>query len=143
MADNINDMTFDSLVPSNSKYLQKDDVGEDGVILTIRGFKRETLENDDGNEEKIVLYFQEQDYKPMVVNRTNANMIANATGSRTAGESIGKQIVVYNDPTVQFAGKITGGLRIKKYSTAQPKQPQSARVPHSESIQDMESDRPY
>lgn len=109
----INNLSFDQLVPSNSKYLTKDDVGEDGLILTIKGFRMETLKTDDGDEEKMVLHFNE-DVKPMVVNRTNAQLIGVATGCKTAGDARGKSIVVYNDPTVSFGGKITGGLRIKK-----------------------------
>jgi hypothetical protein len=117
---NLNDMTFDQLVPSNSKYLTKDDVGEDGLILTIKGFKTETLKHDEGEEDKIVMYFNEN-VKPMVLNRTNSQLVGVATGARSAGEARGKQIVVYNDPTVSYGGKITGGLRIKKVSGA-PKQ---------------------
>jgi hypothetical protein len=122
---NVNDMTFDQLVPSKSKYLTKDDVGEDGLILTIKGFRMETLEGDEGNEDKMVLHFME-DLKPMVLNRTNSQLVGVATGARTVGEAKGKQIVVYNDPTVSFGGKITGGLRIKKVSGA-PK-PAAARA---------------
>ena len=116
----INSMSFDELVPSNSKYLSKSDVGEDGLVLTIKGFRMETLKSDEGEEDKMILHFME-DVKPMVLNRTNSQLIGVATGARTTGESRGKQIVVYNDPTVGFGGKITGGLRIKKVTGA-PKQ---------------------
>lgn len=118
MAD-LNSLSFEQLVPSKSKYLTKDDVGEDGMILTIKGVRMETLETDDGNEDKVVLHFAEN-VKPMVLNRTNAQLIAVATGAKTAGESKGKKIVVFNDPTVSFGGKITGGLRIRK-ATGAPK----------------------
>lgn len=111
----LNSMTFDQLVPSNSKFLTKDDVGEDGLVLTIKGFRMETLKGDDSEEDKMVLHFME-DVKPMVLNRTNAQLVGVCTGAKTAGEARGKQIVVYNDPTVSFGGKITGGLRIKKVS---------------------------
>ena len=116
----INSMSFNELVPTNSKYLKKDDVGEEGVILTIRGFKEETIEGDGGDEQKIVMYFMEN-YHPMVVNRTNSQLIGIATGAANAGEARGKKIVVYNDPTISFGGKVIGGLRIKKLATA-PKQ---------------------
>jgi len=33
----LNSMTFDQLVPSESKYLRKEDVPEEGVDLTVRG----------------------------------------------------------------------------------------------------------
>ena len=114
-------MSFDQLVPSESKYLAKGDVGEDGMILTIKGFRMETLKNDDGEEDKVVLHFMEN-MKPMVINRTNAQLLGVVTGCKNAGEARGKKIVVYNDPTVGFGGKITGGLRIKKVA-GEPKAP--------------------
>lgn len=113
----VNTMSFDQLVPSNSKYLGKADVGEDGLILTIKGFRMETLKSDEGDEDKMVMHFVEN-VKPMVVNRTNAQLIGVATGAATAGDARGKKIVVFNDPTVGFGGKITGGLRIKKLTGA-------------------------
>jgi hypothetical protein len=109
----LDNLKFDELVPSKSKYLAKSDVGEDGLILTIKGGRMELIESDDGSEEKVVLHFVE-DIKPMVLNRTNAALMAGATGVGTLGEAKGKQIVVYNDPSISFGGKITGGLRIKK-----------------------------
>jgi hypothetical protein len=121
----LNSLSFDQLVPKNSKYLAKEDVGEDGVILTIKGFRMETLKNDDSEEDKMIMYFVE-DMKPMVLNRTNAQLIGVVTGCKTAGEARGKQIVVYNDPTIGFGGKITGGLRIKKIA-GQPKTPLSGK----------------
>lgn len=124
---NLNSMSFDSLVPSKSKYLTKDDVGEDGLILTIRGFKMETIKSDEGDEDKVVCYFVE-DVKPMVVNRTNSQLIGSATGARTAGESVGKQIVVYNDPSVGFGGKVTGGLRVKRIAGAPRPAPAAPRA---------------
>lgn len=123
----INSMSFDELVPSNSKYLSKSDVGEDGLVLTIKGFRMEILKSDDGDEEKMVMHFAE-DVKPMVVNRTNAQLIGVATGARNVGESKGKQIVVYNDPTVGFGGKITGGLRIKRVGGAPKTAPRAANA---------------
>ena len=121
----LNALSFDNLVPSESKYLAKGDVGEDGLILTIKGFRMETVKGDGGDEDKVVLHFRE-DIKPMIVNRTNSQLLAIATGAKVAGESIGKQIVVYNDPTVSFGGKVTGGLRIKKVTGAPRPAPAAA-----------------
>lgn len=115
---NINDLSFENLVPSESKYLSKSDVGDEGLVLTIKGFRQESVKGDDGDETKVVLHFME-DVKPLIVNRTNAQLIGVVTGAKTAGEARGKQIVVFNDITVSFGGKITGGLRIKKASATQ------------------------
>ena len=118
----INDnMSFDDAVPSESKYLKKEDVGDAGMILTISGFTRETLGSGSDQEEKTILHFRE-DMKPMVLNRTNAQLIPVITGAKTTGEAKGQSIVVYNDPTISFGDKITGGLRIKSTQIAQPAQ---------------------
>jgi len=142
MNTDINSMSFDQLVPSNSTYLAKDDVGEDGVILTIKGFKMETIKGDDGDEEKMVMYFDEPDFKPMIVNRTNAQLIGIATGAPNAGAARGKQVVVYNDATISFGGKVTGGIRIKKVAGA-PRQATAPTYAPGGDITEMQSDEPF
>jgi len=113
-ANSLDSLSFDQLVPSESKYLRKDDVGEDGIVVTIAGFSHADIKTDDGGvESKIIMTFKE-DLPPMVVNRTNAALISVCTGAKTAGEAKGKKIVVYNDVTVSFGGRVTGGIRIKK-----------------------------
>ncbi len=113
MNTDLNSMSFDALVPKDSKFLSKEDVGEDGMVLTIKGFSHEGVKGDEGEESKVVMHFME-DMKPMILNRTNSQLISVATGAKVAGEARGKQIIVYNDPTISFGGKITGGLRIRK-----------------------------
>lgn len=145
MNENLDNMPFEQLVPTNSNYLKKDDVGEDGVILTIRGFAHETIKDENGQpEQKVVLHFVEQGYKPMVVNSTNAQLLKIATGCLTAGEARGKRVVVYNDPNVSFGGKVTGGLRIKRIPgpPAQPRQPQQAGRPGKTQGLSMTTGRP-
>ena len=129
-------MSFEQLVPTNSNFMKKEDVGEDGVILTISGFSREQVNTDNsGTEEKVCLIFAEHGFKPMVLNSTNAQLLRIATGGTTPREVVGKQIVVYNDPTVSFGSKVTGGLRIKRIpgaprqATRQPEPPPYQSVP--------------
>jgi hypothetical protein len=131
----LNSLSFENLVPTNSKYLTKNDVGDDGLILTIKGFKKEILEGDNGDEEKVILYFVE-DVNPMVLNRTNSQLVGIATGAANAGEARGKQIVVYNDPSISFGGKVTGGIRIRKMQGA----PRQAPVADP---MEFESDVPF
>jgi hypothetical protein len=127
-------LTFDQLVPGGGKYLKQSDVGEDGVIVTIKGFKMETVKGDEGDEEKIVLYFEE-DVSPMILNRTNSTLLATATGCRTAGEARGRQVCVYADPTVSFGGRVVGGLRIKKIPGAPKAAPKAAAgVPFNDEV---------
>jgi len=58
------------------------------------------------------LYFSE-DYKPMVLNKTNKNRIKHFLNATTAEEVIGKTVNVYNDPDIEYGGEIVGGLRIR------------------------------
>lgn len=127
-ATTLDNLSFDQLVPGESKYLKRQDVGEDGMVLTIKGFKVEMLKGDDGDEDKVVMLFVE-DVKPMILNRTNSSLLAVCTGIKTAGEAKGKQIVVYDDPTISFGGRVTGGLRIKKVPGAPRSAPRAATPP--------------
>lgn len=113
----LDSMSFDQLVPSDSKYLRKDDVGEDGTILTIKGFTRETVKGDDGDEDKVVMHFEEA-VRPMILNKTNSQLLATITGAKVAGDAKGKKLVVFNDPSVSFGGRVTGGLRLHKHREA-------------------------
>ena len=112
-------MDLDTLVPSESKYLAKEDVGIAGVNLTIAKFTRETVGNGKDADERAVLWFKEGDYKPMVLNKTNKNRIKHFLGATTAEEVMGKQVNVYNDPDIEYGGEIVGGLRIRGASVVQ------------------------
>ena len=108
-----------------SKYLAKDDCGEAGIVLTIDRVVGEKVGEDQrGNEEhKPVMHFQEQNVKPLIVNVTNFETIAEGTGLDDSDNWGGQRIKVYNDPNVSFAGKRTGGIRVrtpKKGSTPAP-----------------------
>ena len=135
----LNSMSFAQLVPKVSNFLSKEDAGEDGVILTIKGFTMETVKGDDGDEQKVAMHFVEDGYKPMILNNTNSNILAKITGAATAGEARGKQVVVYDDITVSFGGKVTGGLRLKKVAGA-PAAPRQASA--TQALVDMPNDIP-
>jgi hypothetical protein len=66
----------------------------------------------DPPEERFCLVFRE-DLKPMVLNTTNARLIAGITGSEETDDWHGHEIVLYNDPTIAYAGKIVGGIRVR------------------------------
>lgn len=133
----LDDFNFDQLVPKDSKFLTKEDCGLDGIVLTIKGFTSEDMKTDDGGyEHKVLMHFVE-DVKPMILNRTNSQLLAQATGVNRAGDAKGKQIIVVNDPSVSFGGKITGGLRIRKVPgparvAARPAPAPAAREPGSD-----------
>jgi hypothetical protein len=113
---NVNDL-------KTSKFLKKEDVGE-GVLATISNLTQENVALDGAPADmKVTLHFKELD-KPLVLNSTNGQIIAQITGVTEDIEAgwIGKQIVLYTDPNITFQGKLVGGIRVRA-----PK-PQSERV---------------
>ncbi len=108
-------MDLDELVPSESKYLKKEDVGEQGRNLTIRGFDRAELDSDSGKQIKAIVLWEE-DAKPLVLNVGNKERLKAICGATTTEAVTGKVINVYNDPMVSFGTKVTGGIRIRPAS---------------------------
>jgi hypothetical protein len=95
----------------DSKFLKKEDV-DPPKLVTIRGFAQQNAGRDDAPEMKWTMSFIELG-KPMVMNSTNLQLCAQALASDDTDNWIGKQIVLYNDPSVQFQGKLIGGIRIR------------------------------
>ena len=126
---NINELT-------DSKYLKKEDVSPP-VIVTISGLSRENLAKDNETPEmKHILHFSEN-IKPMVLNITNGKLIAMVTQSDETDDWIGKKITLWNDPTVSFGEKMTGGIRVQM-----PQQQAVAAEPRS-AAEEMEGNAPF
>lgn len=122
----------------DSKYLQKSDV-EPPVLVTIKGdlTRHNVAMEDQPPDEKWCAHFHELP-KPMVVNSTNAQLIAMATGSENSEDWDGKQVVLYNDPNVSFQGKLTGGIRVR----APKKNAGGQTLPPAASVEE-DSDCPF
>lgn len=96
-----------------SKFLKKEDVGK-GVLATITGCDQQNVAMQGADPEmKWALHFRELE-KPLVLNSTNIQLCAQACGSEDTDDWKGKQIVLYTDPNVSYAGKLIGGIRIRK-----------------------------
>ena len=95
-----------------SKFLKKEDVG-DGVLVTVAKVHKENVALDGADPEyKWCASFQEV-AKPMVLNGTNLDAIAEVTGSDDTDLWPGKQVVLYTDANVTFGGKRVGGIRVR------------------------------
>lgn len=95
-----------------SKYLSKEDCGP-GILVTIKGcYQANVAMESQPQELKWILSFVEP-YKPMVLNPTNAQLIAQALSLEHTDQWVGKRIVLFNDKTVAFQGKLTGGIRAR------------------------------
>ena len=123
------DVPLDQLVPSESKYLSKEDVGEQGMNLTIAGFSITKVGQGADADDRCILHFNEGNVKPMVVNKTNMARIKHVTGAETTGQARGKAINVYHDPMVEYGGKLVGGLRIRAAANQVPENTYTNPVP--------------
>jgi hypothetical protein len=109
------------MIPSN--YLKQSDFDSSGAIVTVKGLEQKNVAQDDQEPDvKWVIYFREF-AKPLVLNTTNINAMAEACDSDHSDDWIGQEVVVYVDPNINFGGKRVGGLRVRKYQTAAPVAP--------------------
>lgn len=106
----------------DSKFLKRADVG-DGTVVTITGIEQVNVAKEGAPEEmKWAMHVKEFD-KAMVLNSTNGQLIAQALKSDESDEWTGKQIILYDDPSVSFGGKLVGGIRVRavpKAATSKP-----------------------
>lgn len=120
-----------------SKYLKKEDF-ERPALLTIAGLaKVDISQPGEAAKERGVLSFVELD-KGMVMNQTNLKRAARICGSDESDDWKGKKIVVFNDETVEFAGDVIGGLRVRA-----PSKPAPSRAPEIESPPDFDYAEEY
>jgi len=98
----------------NSRFLTKEDC-EPPICVTISHVEKEDLGPIEGDPQpKYVMYFREPDVKPMVLNLTNGEVTAEITGSTDSVDWEGATIELYHDRNVMFAGKRTGGIRVRR-----------------------------
>lgn len=99
--------TINDLFPS--PYLAASDV-EHSPTVTVKAFQKKTMKNRDGDDEvKPVIYFNEFD-KGMVLNKTNADIIASLYGNvleNWVGERVQLQSVI-----VEAFGKRQPAIRV-------------------------------
>lgn len=122
-----------------SNYIKKEDVGVNGKNLTIRDNPVHENVAGEGHppEMKYVLYFKEAK-KGAILNQTNIALIAHVVGSEETNDWVGKQIQLFEDPTVGYAGKIMGGIRVRHVSNATAP-PTPAPIPNN----DFDDDIPF
>ena len=95
-----------------SNYLKKEDC-DPPILVTIDHLDQKNVAMEgDAADMKHCLHFKE-DLKPMILNSTNAQLIARAVGSEETDDWTGKQIVLFKDDNVSFGGKLVGGIRVR------------------------------
>lgn len=99
----------------DKNYLGSWDVpeGED-LILTVDHCERNEVQNERGAEKKLVMYFKEKGYKPMILNTVNSEAISEAYGSKRVEDWEGKKIAITTEKVKAF-GSMKDALRIRPY----------------------------
>lgn len=114
----------------DSKFLKKEDCGR-GILVTVKSVHEENVAKEGASPEmKWCITFHEQE-KPMILNSTNAQIIANITGSDVTEGWTGKKIVLYSEPNITYGGKLVGGIRARapRNQPPAPSQPQPTPRP--------------
>jgi len=89
-----------------TKYLKASDLQGRDVTVKMGRVEQEKV----GDDQKLILYFQGKE-KGMVLNKTNANAIADIYGPETA-DWYGQPVIIF-EQMVDFQGKRVPGLRIR------------------------------
>lgn len=116
---------------TESKFLKRSDVGA-GKLLTITECVQENVAKaNEAAEMKWCLYFSEVE-KPMVLNRTNAELVGMISGERNSDNWGGIKIVAYDDPSISFGGKLVGGIRVRAPRGAAAQRQPVAKPPQAQ-----------
>ncbi len=103
--------TLDEAVPRKSNYLSKEDC-DPPILVQIAWLAQDEIKVDnDQIENRAVLYFH-GDIKPLILNPTNRDTLKALLKANTAADLKDKQIVLFNDLTVSYQGRV-GGVRIR------------------------------
>jgi len=102
-----------------------------GILFTIARVERIEFEAKNGRpaEKKRAVYFT--DNRALSLNKTNLKLLAKWFGKKSS-LWVGKQITVYVDESVSYAGRLTGGLRVRR--------PLSSDVPAFVTETDLDSE---
>ena len=101
-----------------SKYLSAADLEGHARKVIISHYNIEEIGEEGDKREKPVLYFEGKK-KALVLNVTNANMIAEVLGSDELDDWVNKEIELL-PARVEFKGKIVDAIRVKDNRVAPP-----------------------
>ena len=98
---------------TDGKFLKWQELPQDqDLVLTIRGYVQEELENNGSKQKKWVLSFNEID-KPLALNATNGKTIIKVLGSDDMDEWVNKKIALYVKDDVEFGGELVSAIRVR------------------------------
>lgn len=111
-----------------STYLKAADLDGKTPTVVIKTVKMETV----GEDQKLVVYFEKAE-KGLVLNKTNANTLADIIGSFNTDDWTGHRVRLIT-AKVEFQGRRVPAIRIEEFSTKRP------APPPVEEIDDVDTD---
>jgi len=118
-------MKMNQMFPS--RYMKADDVPTP-TVLTVARVDIQTLGTGPDAEEKPVITWAEQGYKPLVTNLTNALVVADLAGDDDSDNWDGTQVEAYKT-RVQFGRKMVDAVRLRAPKGVPATSPQPASPP--------------
>lgn len=122
---------------SEFKYLKKEDLDEQGNLCTIKAFKKQNVAQEGEDPEHKYIMFLHEFEKGLVLNATNRAILEKIYGGDT-DDCVGNMVVLYVDPNVSYAGKITGGIRLRA-----PKGHAKPKPASKPNVDDFDADAPF
>jgi hypothetical protein len=131
-------MIIDTFLQSAGDYMKAADLPKP-ILVTIAGVS--TTKMDD--QERLVLHFA-NDERVLLCNKTNLQLLSHFMGSTETDNWTGKQIVLYSDPTIMYAGKMVAGIRVRLPQAAAPAAPAPVAQPAAPApAADFDDDIPF
>ena len=100
-----------------SKYLRKEGFPTPALATIDHVELQDIAAPGEPEKQAWVLFFREYE-KGLVLNTTNNNRLIAMCGSDDDAAWRGKQVVIYVDPTVEYGGKVMGGIRLRPPKSA-------------------------
>ena len=101
---------------STGKYLKREHVTEEGSTHKVVSCTEEPINlSDGGSEMKWILTLE--NLKPIVLNATNIRRCVAAFNTSETNDWVGRSIVCYDDPEIEFGGRQVGGIRLRAVPT--------------------------
>lgn len=104
---------FDALSMFGGRYLTAANLPTEGRTLTIAGAGVEDVEDPKTKvvKERLVVYFNDR-VKPWLPCRTTAECLRAIFGTKMTGGWRGRQVTLFQDPTVKVGSAARGGIRV-------------------------------
>jgi hypothetical protein len=111
-------MSLDLKKAVESKFLNAKAIEPNqALVLQINDVDMIDISRDkDGSDMKAGITFVDEGVKPMLLNRTNIQLLELAVGGTSPEDYLGKTIEVWHDPSITNpGGQMVGGIRIRPH----------------------------